>query len=186
MRHCLSDPAVMSRPRLALAPARSVGGCREGEGPVHVRQAAQLRPTQARDSLHPAESLFDPLADALACSIARMPCRPAVNRRATAARVPRLRALGIRDRLIAPRSPWQNAYVERMIGSARRECIDQVIVFGETHLRRLMTMYASYYNEACTRLSLGKDSPTTRPITRFGRIIAEPMVGDLHHRYARI
>jgi len=83
------------------------------------------------------------------------------------------------------RSPWQNAYVERLIGSARRECIDHVIVFGETHLRRIMSVYASYYNEARTHLALAKDSPIGGPIERFGRIIAEPMVGGLHHRYAR-
>ena len=98
----------------------------------------------------------------------------------------RLRGLGIRDRPTARRSPWQNAYVERVIGSARRECIDHVIVFGETHLRRIMSMYASYYNETRTHLSLGKDAPISRPIERFGRVIAEPMVGGLHHRYARI
>ena len=98
----------------------------------------------------------------------------------------RLRALGIRDRPTAPRSPWQNAYVERLIGSVRRECIDQVIVFGETHLRRIVSMYASYYNGTRTHLSLGKDAPISRAIVRFGPIIAEPMVGGLHHRYARI
>jgi transposase InsO family protein len=98
----------------------------------------------------------------------------------------RLRGLGIRDRPIAPGSPWQNAYVERLIGSARRECFDHMIVFGETHLRRIMSMYAGYYNEAHTHLSLGKDTPVGRPIDRVGRIIAEPMVGGLHHRYARI
>jgi transposase InsO family protein len=98
----------------------------------------------------------------------------------------RLRGRGIRDRPIAPRSPWQNAYVERLIGSARRECIDHVIVFGEKHLRRIMSLYASYYNEARPHLSLGKDPPLGRPLERFGRIIAEPMVGGLHYRYARI
>ena len=72
----------------------------------------------------------------------------------------RLRALGIRDRPTAPRSPWQNAYVERLIGSLRRECIDQVIVFGETHLRRIVSMSASYYNGTRTHLSLGKDAPS--------------------------
>src|SRR4029434_912050 len=74
----------------------------------------------------------------------------------------RLRGLGIRDRPTAPRSPWQNAYVERLIGSARRERIDHAIVCGETHLRRIMSMYASYYNEARTHLSLGKDAPISR------------------------
>ena len=98
----------------------------------------------------------------------------------------RLRALGIRDRPTAPRSPWQNAYVERLIGSVRRECIDDVIVSGETHLRRIMSTCASYYNEARTHLSLGKDAPISRPIERFGRVIAKPTVGGLLHRYARI
>jgi transposase InsO family protein len=98
----------------------------------------------------------------------------------------RLRGLGIRDRPIAPGSPWQNAYAERLIGSARRECFDHMIVFGETHLRRIMSMYAGYYNEARTHLSLDKDTPVGRPIDRVGWIIAEPMVGGLHHRYARI
>ena len=98
----------------------------------------------------------------------------------------RLRGLGIRDRPIGPRSPQQNAYVERLIGSVRRECIDHVIVFGESHLRRIMSMYASYYNHARTHLALGKDAPAGRSIERSGRIIAEPMVAGLHHRYARI
>src|SRR5262245_59279370 len=98
----------------------------------------------------------------------------------------RLRGLGIRDRPIPPRSPRQNAFVERLIGSARRECIDHVIVFGETHLRRIMSVYARYHNEARTHLALAKDSPIARPVERFGRIIAEPVVGGLHHRYARI
>jgi transposase InsO family protein len=98
----------------------------------------------------------------------------------------RLRALGIRDRPTAPRSPWQNAYVERLIGSARRECTDHVIVLGEAHLRRIVSLYASYYNEARTHLSLAKDAPISRSIERYGRITAEPMIGGLHHRYARI
>jgi transposase InsO family protein len=98
----------------------------------------------------------------------------------------RLRALGIRDRPTAPRSPWQNAYVERLIGSVRRECTDQMVVLGERHLRRIVSLYASYYNEARTHRSLAKDAPISRPIERFGCIIAEPMVGGLHHRYARI
>ena len=97
----------------------------------------------------------------------------------------RLCALGIRDRPTAPRSPWQNAYVERLIGSARRECIDKMIVFGETHLRRILSMYVNYCNEARTHLALDKDAPIGRPIARIGRIVTEPMVGGLHHRYAR-
>jgi transposase InsO family protein len=98
----------------------------------------------------------------------------------------RLRGLGIRDRPIAPRSPWQNACIERLIGSARRECIDHVIVLGESHLRRIMSSYAAYYNESRTHLSLGKDAPIGRAIERLGRIVAQPMVGGLHHRYTRI
>jgi hypothetical protein len=98
----------------------------------------------------------------------------------------RLRGLGIRDRPIAPRSPQQNAYVERLIGSVRRECIDHVIVLGEAHLHRIMSAYASYYNQARTHLALGKDAPVGRSIERLGRIIAEPMVAGLHHRYSRI
>jgi hypothetical protein len=73
-----------------------------------------------------------------------------------------------------------------LIGSVRRECTDQVIVLGETHLRRIVAMYASYYNEVREHLSLGKDAPIGRPIECFDRIIAEPIVGGLHHHYARI
>jgi transposase InsO family protein len=98
----------------------------------------------------------------------------------------RLRGLGIRDRPTAPHSPWQNAYVERLFGSIRRECIDHVIVFGETHLHCIMSAYASYYNQARTHVALGKDAPIGRSIERFGHIIAEPVVAGLHHRYARI
>ena len=76
--------------------------------------------------------------------------------------------------------------VERLIGSARRECTDHVIVFNEDHLRRILSKYASYYNGVRTHLSLGKDAPCTRPIERFGDIIAQPILGGLHHRYARI
>src|SRR5207245_11053614 len=73
-----------------------------------------------------------------------------------------------------------------VVGSARRECTDHVIVFNEEHLRRILSKYASYYNEVRTHLSLGKDAPCTRPIERFGDIIAQPILGGLHHRYARI
>jgi len=98
----------------------------------------------------------------------------------------RLSGLGIRDRPTAQRSPWQCAYVERLIGSIRHECIDHVIVFGETHLHRIMSAYASYYNQARTHLALGKDAPIGRSIERFGHIIPEPVVAGLRHRYARI
>src|SRR5207244_6959194 len=98
----------------------------------------------------------------------------------------RVRAMGIRDRPTCFRSPWQNGLVERLIGSARHECTDHVIVFNEDHLRRILSKYASYYNEVRTHLSLGKDTPCTRPIERFGDIIAQPILGGLHHQYARI
>jgi hypothetical protein len=94
----------------------------------------------------------------------------------------RVRAMGIRDRPTSFRSPWQNGLVERLIGSARRECTDHVIVFNEEHLRRILSKYASYYNEVRTHLSFGKDAPCTRPIERFGNIIAQPILGGLHHR----
>ena len=98
----------------------------------------------------------------------------------------RLRALGIRDRPVAPRSPWQNGHAERLIGSIRREYLDYMIVCGELHLRRIMNAYAAYYNAARTHLALGKDTPIRRQVERIGHIIAQPMVRGLHHRYARI
>lgn len=88
----------------------------------------------------------------------------------------------------APRSPWQNAYMERVIGSIRRECLDHVIVFHAAGLHRVLTTYVAYYMHSRTHLSLGKDTPTTRPVTppSAGRIVAIPEVGGLHHRYDRI
>jgi transposase InsO family protein len=71
----------------------------------------------------------------------------------------RVRAMGIRDRPISPRSPWQNPYVERLIGTVRRECLDRALVFGEAHLRQILSSYAAYYNEIRTHLALGKDAP---------------------------
>jgi transposase InsO family protein len=100
--------------------------------------------------------------------------------------VQRLRAMGIRDRPTAPRSPWQNAHVERLIGSIRRECLDHMIVFGEAHLRRILRAYATYYNESRTHRSLKKDSPVHRAIQRLGVITSQPVLGGLHHRYCRI
>ena len=96
-------------------------------------------------------------------------------------------AMGIEEVLTAPRSPWQNAYVERFIGSVRRECLDHVIVFSAAGLQRLMTLYCAYYERSRTHLSLQKDAPIPRPIAPFseGRIVAIPQVGGLHHRYER-
>jgi transposase InsO family protein len=98
----------------------------------------------------------------------------------------RLRAMGIRDRPTAPRSPWQNAYAERLIGSIRREVLDHVIVFGERHLRQVLSSYMTYHNEARTHLSLNKDSPVPRAVQGVGRIFAKPHLGGLHHQYVRI
>lgn len=100
--------------------------------------------------------------------------------------IQRLRAMGIRDRPTAPRSPWQNGHAERLIGSIRRECLDHMIVFGEGHLRRILKSYAAYYNEARTHLSLDKDAPIERPVQRFGAITARPFLGGLHHQCCRI
>jgi transposase InsO family protein len=100
--------------------------------------------------------------------------------------VQRLRAMGIRDRPIAPRSPWQNAYIERFIGSIRRQCLDHMIVFGEAHLRRILGRYAAYYNESRIHRSLCKDAPFRRAVERFGAITSQPVLGGLHHRYCRI
>ena len=98
----------------------------------------------------------------------------------------RVRAMGIRDRPTSFRSPWQNGHVERLVGSIRRECTDHIIVFNEAHLRRILSKYARYYNEGRTHIALGKDAPCRRPIELFGDVIAEPILGGLHHRYARI
>ena len=98
----------------------------------------------------------------------------------------RLSAMGIRDGPTAPRSPWQNGYVERVIGSIRRELLDHVIVTGEGHLRRLLRDYASYYNTWRTHLGLAKDTPFKRPIQRHGPITSVPKLGGLHHAYVRI
>jgi transposase InsO family protein len=98
----------------------------------------------------------------------------------------RLFAMGIRDNPTAPHSPWQNGYVERVIGSIRRECLDHVIVFGPKHLRRLLRSYADYYNNDRTHLSMGKDSPNSRSIEHDGAIFSRPLLGGLHHRYVRI
>jgi transposase InsO family protein len=98
----------------------------------------------------------------------------------------RLRAMGIRDRPTAPRSPWQNGHTERLIGSIRRECLDHVVVFGERHLRHLLLSYMAYYNGARTHLSLNKDAPLPRAVQAVGRILPTPILGGLHHHYVRI
>jgi transposase InsO family protein len=98
----------------------------------------------------------------------------------------RIRRMGIRDRPISPRSPWQNPYAERLIGTLRRDCLDHVLIFGERHLRQILTSYFSYYNETRTHLSLNKDAPLPRAIQRCGTIAVTPILSGLHHQYARI
>ena len=93
--------------------------------------------------------------------------------------------MGSRDRPTAPRSPWQNGHVERLIGSIRRELLDHVIIFDERHLRRLLTSYAEYYNTWRTHLSLGQNCPISRPTKRHGRITGFPQLGGLHHCFMR-
>jgi transposase InsO family protein len=98
----------------------------------------------------------------------------------------RLRSMGIRDRPTSPRSPWQNGYAERLIGSIRRECVDHIIVLGERHLRHVLLSYMQYYNEVRTHLSLNKDAPVSRAVDRAGHILCRPILGGLHHQYVRI
>jgi transposase InsO family protein len=102
----------------------------------------------------------------------------------------RLRTMGIRDKPIAPTSPWQNGFAERLIGSIRRECVDHLVVLGETHLRRILRAYARYYNDIRTHWSLAKDAPVARPIQptehpvkRHPWRTLSPLRSDLGFRY---
>jgi transposase InsO family protein len=98
-----------------------------------------------------------------------------------------VKAMGIKEVLSAPRSPWQRAYIERLIGTLRRECLDHVIVFSEASLYRQVKSFMAYYHESRTHLSLAKDTPEPRPVQppELGRIVAITQVGGLHHRYER-
>jgi putative transposase len=100
----------------------------------------------------------------------------------------RVEAMGITEVITAPRSPWQNAYVERAIGSIRRECLDHIVIFNERHLRRVLSSYVDYYQGTRTHLSLDKDCPDSRPVmpSGIGKVVAIPQVGGLHHRYERL
>ncbi len=100
----------------------------------------------------------------------------------------RIRSLGIEEVVTAPRSPWQNPFCERVIGSIRRDCLDHVIVINERHLRRILREYVDYYHTCRTHLSLNKDPPEPRIVEppKLGKIVAFPHVGGLHHRYGRI
>jgi len=97
------------------------------------------------------------------------------------------KAMEIREVLTAPRSPWQNAYVERLIGSIRRDCLDHILIFKERGLRRILRSYFDYYERSRTHLGLAKDSPIPRPVQlpSVGRVVELPQVGGLHHRYER-
>jgi transposase InsO family protein len=100
----------------------------------------------------------------------------------------RAEALGLEEVRLAPRSPWQSPYVERLIGSVRRECLDHVIVFNQAHLHCLLRAYFTYYHRSRTHLALDKDAPEPRPVqaAEKGKIVAFPQVGGLHHRSERL
>jgi putative transposase len=95
--------------------------------------------------------------------------------------------MSIEEILIAPRSPWQNCYAERVIGSIRRECLNHLIVINDNHLRRILKNYFHYYHESRTHLSLDKDTPDFRAVqsSESERIVQIRQVGGLHHRYER-
>ena len=98
----------------------------------------------------------------------------------------RIKNMEIEEVKTAPRSPWQNPYCERLIGSIKRDCLDHVIVFGERHLKRILSQYFEYYHNDRTHLGLEKETPLERPVRmkpENGKIIEFPRLGGLHHRY---
>ena len=99
----------------------------------------------------------------------------------------RVKSMGIEEVPIAPRSPWQNPYCERVIGSIRRECLNHMIVVSEVHLKRILTLYFEYYHDFRPHLSLDRNSPTPREVEppRRGTVVSIPQVGGLHQRYSR-
>ena len=99
----------------------------------------------------------------------------------------RIGGMGIREVLTAPRSPWQNPYAERLVGSIRRECLDHIVIFNERSLRRILKSYFDYYLRSRSHLALGKDAPESRPVQppELGSVVELPEVGGLHHRYER-
>src|SRR6202165_3068874 len=98
-----------------------------------------------------------------------------------------VKAMGIKEVLSAPRSPWQRAFVERVIDTLRREWLDHVIVLNEASLYRHLKSFIEYYHQSRTHLSLAKDAPEPRPVypPALGAVVAIPQVGGLHHRYKR-
>jgi Integrase core domain len=125
------------------------------------------------------EQRRDRLALAYDCGRFGLLCR---NR--AQSRQPGLTTFGVHGR----RCAWQNAHVERVIGSIRRECLDHVVIFSERHLRRVLSYYVEYYHRTRTHLALNKDCPDPRPIQphTIGRVVAIRQVGGLHHRYERL
>ena len=99
----------------------------------------------------------------------------------------RVKGMQIQEVLTAPRSPWQNPFAERLIGSIRRDCLDHVIVLSERHLRNILTAYFAYYHHTRTHLALTKDAPDGRPVEppEMGKVMPIREVGGLHHRYVR-
>jgi putative transposase len=98
----------------------------------------------------------------------------------------RIASLGIEEVLTAPRSPWQNPYVERLIGSIRRDCLNHFVILNARHLKRILTGYFAYYHGSRTHLGLDKQCPIPRQVAGIGKIIEIPQLGGLHHRYERV
>ena len=96
-----------------------------------------------------------------------------------------IRSLGVKQILSAPRSPWQNPFVERVIGTIRRDCTDHVIAMGERHLLGVLSEYVGYYNDSRAHQSLEGNAPVPRRVEAVGQLVAEPVLGGLHHRYSR-
>ena len=99
----------------------------------------------------------------------------------------RVAALGLKEKLIAPHAPWQNPHAERLLGTLRRECLDQIVIFGDRQLRAVLKEYFEYYHLARTHRSLAQDSPVPRPVLppAHGTVVEFPQVGGLHHLYTR-
>ncbi len=100
----------------------------------------------------------------------------------------RVAGLGFKQVLSAPRSPWQNPFIERLNGSIRRECLDHMIILNELHWKRILKTYFDYYHSCRTHLSLEKEAPDSRPVElpEIGKVVAISKVGGLHHRYTRL
>src|SRR3989441_2851723 len=98
----------------------------------------------------------------------------------------RIASMGIEEVLTAPRSPWQNPYAERLIGSIRRDCLNHFVILNAKHLKRTLASYFAYYHRSRTHLGLDKQCPIPRQVSSIGRIIEIPQLGGLHHRYERV